>query len=147
MSGTTFTNSRSGLGNVAEYQASGFPWVTSSTAPTTTPVQINFPYVTSKLYFQNRSNSTIVIGFTLNGTLGTNRYEIPASGSFPCEIRTNKLFVMSLGTAASYSLMAGLTTIFSKDYPVLTGSTTLTTASTAVTYGYAGDPGFATGLG
>lgn len=144
---SNFLNLRSGLNNVAEYQASAYPWITASTAPSAAPFRIDFPHVTSRLYFTNYSGTPLKFGFTANGVIGSNYYIILPSSSQAFDIKTNKLFVMGLGGSPTYSLMAGLTTILPRDYPTLTGSQTLTTASLEVTYGYSGTLGWATGLG
>lgn len=136
---------RSGLNNVAEYQASGYPWVTSSNVGSSAPVRIDFPYVTSKLYIQNRGGGPLAVGFTLNGTNGTNRYEIPVSQSLTAEIKTNVLYLMGVGATVNYSLMVGLTGILRDTYPVLTGSAA--SGSLQLSYGFSGSIGSNTGLG
>jgi len=141
----TFNNSKSGIGNVAEYQAAGWPWVTASVAPITTPQLISFPYVTSHIYLQNNSGNTLVFGFTRNGTLGTNRYELPTTKAIDINIKTNKLFVMGVGGTAAYSLLAGLTGIEYVSYPTLTGSAA--SGSLELSYGLPSTPGSGSGLG
>lgn len=136
---------RSGLNNVAEYQASGYPWVTSSNAGSSSPTRIDFPYVTSKLYIQNLGGAPLAIGFTQNGTSGTNRFQIPISGVLSAEVKTNVLYLLGVGGTANYSLLAGLTAIPRETFPVLTGSAA--SGSLQLSYGFSGSLGSNTGLG
>lgn len=140
-----FNNNSSGMGNVAEFQSSGWPWVTSSVAPTTTPQRIDFPYVTSEIHVRNNGSTAMAVGFTLNGTKNGNRFEIPGSSSVSWKIKTNKLFLIGLTTTVNYSLMAGLTGIEYIRYPTLTGSANLGTLE--VSYGLPNTYGSGSGLG
>lgn len=142
-----FNYPRSGPGNVGEYQTSGLPWVTSSAA-TATPVRIDFPYVTNQITFQ-AGGGTVRFGFTQNGVNGTNYIPVYASGSLTVDLRTKQLWVRSESGTVDYSVLAGLTQIQFRDFPVLTGSAIYNSASVTFEYGYGQQdtPGAGTGLG
>lgn len=143
----TYQNARSGPNNVAEYQASGLPWVTASVA-TTTPRRIDFPYVTNQITFK-ATGTDVRFGFTQNGVNGSNYFTLAASQSLTMDVRTKQLWVMANSGSADFQLFAGLTMIDAKNFPVLTGSAVHNSASITFEYGYgiAGDPGAGTGLG
>lgn len=143
-----FQYPRSGPGNVGEYQTSGLPWVTSSAA-TATPVRIDFPYVTNQITFK-ANGETVRFGFTQNGVNGGNYFTLASSQSLTVELRTKQLFVRSdSGAAANWEVLAGLTLIQWRDFPVLTGSAIYNSASVAFTLGYGqrDTPGSGSGLG
>lgn len=141
----TYTNNRAGLQSVGEYQISGWPWVTSSVAPITTPTKVTFPYIAADIYLQNNGTTPIKFGFTQNGTAGTNCYSIPASGSMKFHIKTPHLYVLGVTSPVSYSLLVGLTSVLTNEYPYLSSSAP--TGSIYTTYGYPSDPAYGTGLG
>lgn len=145
----TYGNTRSGLNNVGEYQASGLPWVTSS-AITATPVRIDFPYVTNNIYFMTTGSVGLRVGFTVNGINGGNYVPVTSGGGWvEFNVRTSYVYLRSDAGSATYSMMAGLTMIENKQFPNLTGSATYNSASIGNSYGYGkpGDPGAGTGLG
>lgn len=127
----TLNNPRSGPGLVAEYQISALPYVTSSVAQSGSVTQINFPYVTSFLTVKNTSTAgELAIGFTYSGTLGTNKVTLGPNSSFGADFRVKQLFLTSTsGSSTSYELVAGLTLVQSRDFPVLTGSLTAMTGA------------------
>jgi hypothetical protein len=119
----TLNNPRSGAGFVSEYQISALPYVTSSTATSGTLTQIDFPYITSFLGIRNTAASgSLIVGFSRNGTLGTNRLTVDTSGSFGADYRIKSLFVSATTGSVSYELTAGLTLVQTRDFPILTGS-------------------------
>jgi hypothetical protein len=116
---------KSGPGNVAEYLCSAIPWVTSSTVSGT--LRIDFSYVTRFVAIKNNSptgsTNLLSFGFTQNGVKGTNKIELMTGESFREEIRIKTLFLSSSnGVNVPYVLFAGLTTVDSRDFPILTGS-------------------------
>lgn len=149
----SYGNARSGINNVGEYQTSGLPWVTSS-GVTTTPFRVDFPYVTNFVSI-NVTSGSVRVGFTLNGVnanpaTNANYFLLGASNSpmvFP--VRCKTIFLRADAGVATASLMAGLTTIEQKSFPVLTSSATYNSASVDFVFGYgqATDPGGGTGLG
>jgi hypothetical protein len=127
----TFQYPRSGPNNVAEYQAAGLPWVTSSNV-----------------------TGSVRLGFTengVNGVGGSNYIIIESGNSYPSmPIRCKTLFVRSNTTATgSLSLMVGLTTIDPRTFPTLTGSAVYNSASIGSSFGYGLPltPGSGSGLG
>ena len=108
-------------GFVPAYQVSAVPFVTSSAV--TTVNQIDFPYVTRFFTVQNNSALTLRFGFTQLGVQGTNYFTIPSGSSYTGEIRTGVLFLSSSTAASiSYSVIAGLTGIPTRNFLTITGS-------------------------
>lgn len=146
----SFQYPRSGPNNVAEYQASGLPWVSSSTNVSTTPWKIPFPYVTSKLSFMVTGSGAVRVGFSQNGVNGNN-YMLVSGGTgwTTFELRCKEIYVRADAGAMNVSIAAGLTMIDEKVFPVLTGSAIYNTGSTTfhLGYGVSGSPGSGTGLG
>jgi len=145
----TFQPPRSGPNNVAEYQASGLPWVTSSNV-TSQVWRIDFPYVTNHIIAHAHSG-TIRMGFTENGVNGSNFILLQSGDTHPSmPIRCKTLFVRS-NTAATGTLciMAGLTLIQHRDFPILTGSAVYNTGTLGNVFGYGlpFTPGSGSGLG
>lgn len=120
-----FQPPRSGQNNVGEYVASGLPFVTSSTS-TTTPTQIDFPFLVSEMYFGcSGSNASIRVGFTAQGVQGSNYFVVSADGTGyagPYRLRCKTIFVRTHVGSPTYTVTAGLTGIPINAFPVLTGS-------------------------
>lgn len=133
----SFNYPASGLNNVGEYQASGLPYVTSS-AVTTTPSHIQFPYVTKFFTIVNPSGGSVRVGFTEAGVQGTNFFSVAPSGSQSLDIRCKSLFVRAEAGSATVQVVAGLTQIPAQRLPVLTGSAVFATGSTDLVFGYDG---------
>lgn len=111
-----------GLNNVPEYQASGLPFVTSSTVATT-PLRVDFTKVTRAITVRNLGSGPILyVGFTSNGVTGSNRFAIPSGSSERFEVRCKNVFLMSEIGNASFSLLGELTLIDTSQMPTLTGS-------------------------
>ena len=120
---------KAGPNHVPSYITSGVPFVSQSAsneAPSgATTVKFTFPYVTK--FFQVESTSgNLKFGFSDLGTLGTvtdNSISV-ASGekSEVYELRCKELYLTGDGGAATFKIIAGLTTIPSSNFPVLTGS-------------------------
>lgn len=145
----TYNNGRSGVNNVAEYQASGLPWVTSSMLSTSS-LTINFPYVTNFIALYAQSGS-YKVGFTANGMVGSNYFTVSGSAAVILPIRCKTLFLSTTTGSALAEVIAGLTTIEAKAFPVLTASATYFSGSGVYNnvfgYGKPGDPGAGTGTG
>jgi hypothetical protein len=108
-------------GFVPAYQVSAVPFVTSSTV--TTVNEVTFPFVTRFFTIQNMSSLTLRFGFTQLGVQGTNYFSIPSGSSYTGEIRTDRLFVSSSTAASiSYSVIAGLTGVPTRNFTTITGS-------------------------
>jgi hypothetical protein len=119
-----------GANNVPSYQSSGIPFVTQSSATevgTSTPVQLDFPYVTRFFTVQNIGSNPLQVGFTVNGVKGapTKNYftiENGTTSSIRFELRCKSLFFLGSGGATGFEIVAGLTTIPTNNFPTLTGS-------------------------
>ena len=100
-----------GLNNVGEYQKSGQPFV-SGGINATTPIRIDFPYVTKFIQIHNHdhggSNHTKV-AFSANGLSGSNYFRVD-SGVFSdiWEIQVRSLWLSGSGDV---DIIAGLTGI------------------------------------
>jgi hypothetical protein len=114
-------NYRTGPNNVGEYQASGLPYVTQS-AVTTSPFNIQFPFVTNELTVKNNSDGTLRVGFTQNGVNGSNFFTLPVSGAYSGKLRVTDLFIRSETGTLTCEVVAGLTTIPRQDFYILTGA-------------------------
>jgi hypothetical protein len=112
----------SGQNNVAEYQASGLPYVTHSQVAAGTVNQISFPFVANVFNIKNNSSGILRVGFTRNGVLGTNYFSLPVSGAFEAKIRITDLFVTAEAGTLDYEVVAGLTSIVPTNFFILTGS-------------------------
>jgi hypothetical protein len=125
---------QSGPGNAAEYLVSGTPYVTRSAAtevPSSaaagTPLKHSFPFVTRFFNIQNIGANPLRVGFTLNGVTGsvTSNYIVLDSGttsSITYEIKTKELYFLGDGGTTGFEIMAGLTSVATKQFPLLTGS-------------------------
>lgn len=115
-----------GEGYAPAYQLSAVPYVTSSIVGLGEIQQIKFGNVTR--FFEVRSTgdaaSAIAVAFTERGLLTANSNFIVLSGSeaFSGEIRTDRLFISGTALTGSYTLVAGLTPIKTRDFTVLTAS-------------------------
>ena len=130
-------NPTSNASNVSEYQVSGVPYVTASTATeviaaTTTAeaTQITFPNVTQWFSVFCIGSSPLHVGFTQNGvrngtaTTTVNRITLDAlSGSIEnVRVRCKELFFLGNGGTTGFQVIAGLTCVNSGSFPFLTSS-------------------------
>jgi hypothetical protein len=131
----TINNANVGASYVPAYQISGVPYVTASVVTSGTVTQIDFPYVTNFLALKNTAASgTLIAGFTRNGVLGTNNFTLGTSGSFGADLRIKSFFLTANTGSVTFELLAGLTLINVREFPILTGSGVPTTGS----FGYNG---------
>ena len=120
-------NPRSGYNSVAEYQASGLPWVTSGSVTNTTQVHLEFPYATRAINIANNSANTtfLKIGFTQNGVSGTaasNCYNLQGGQQCRPEVRVRDLWLATDTGTINFCVLAELTTIERMHVLPLTGS-------------------------
>ncbi len=123
---------RSGAGNAAEYLVSGTPYVTRSATTEVpavggTPLKLSFPFVTRFFNIQNTGANPLRIGFSTNGTTGsvTSNYIVLDSGvtsSITYELKTKELYFLGEGGTTGFEIIAGLTSVNTKQFPILTGS-------------------------
>ena len=136
---------RSGLGNSAAYQVSGYPWVTGSVIPAGTGYyKVVFPSVTKSFTVVNKDASSIY-NSGLNGSsslyvffgpepvsafpypqIAKNHFvTIPQSeDGFTFNIKCKEFFISKIATAhtGAFQVMAELTSIEFSEMPALTGS-------------------------
>jgi len=114
-------------GFVPAYQVSAMPFVTSSNVTLGSTKEINFAGVTRFITIRNTGASTavIAIAFAENGlkSANSNYFILSGSESFSGELRTDRIFVSgSSGASVTFNVVAGLTTIPTKNFLVVTGS-------------------------
>ena len=110
-----------GLNNVGSYQVSGMPFATGSlTIPASgsTPLRIQFPYVTQWVSVTNVNAKHVRLGFSENGVKnGGSNYVLIHEDNHPAEhtyyLKLTELYLLSdTGTSvANFSVIAGLTNI------------------------------------
>jgi len=110
-----------GLNNVGSYQVSGMPFATGNlTIPASgsTPLKIEFPYVTQWVSVTNTNSKHVRLGFSENGVKnGGNNYVLIHEDNHPTEhlyyLKLSELYLLSdTGqTVANFSVIAGLTNI------------------------------------
>lgn len=114
-------------GFVPAYQVSAMPFVTSSNVTLGSVKEINFGGVTRFITIKNVSASSTVlaISFTENGlkSANSNYFILSGSEAFSGELRTDRVFVSgSSGATVVFNIVAGLTTIPTKNFLLVTGS-------------------------
>ena len=114
-------------GSTSEFQVHGFPYVTGSAsgeAGTSTPIKVAFPYVTQFVQVSNPDSNGLYVGFTENGTKGTettNRYYVPASSAGPViPVKCKQVFILAAASTTSFTVIAGLTNV--KEFPIISGT-------------------------
>ena len=121
----TYKNQNS-VNDVGQYQMAGLPFVTASSITTGNgTVVVSFPFVTNYISIKNNTaSSTLRVGFTANGVSGSNYYGITNTTPLSIDLRVRQLFFrVGSGSTINFELIAGLTTINSASFPVLTSST------------------------
>jgi len=124
-------NYRTGPNNVAEYQASGLPYVTQSVASAGSVSNVQFPFVTNEITVKNNSDGVLKIAFTANGLAGSNFFTLPVSGSYGGRLRVTDIYLSAQAGSVTYEVVAGLTTIPRRDYYLLTGALNVFSGSDA----------------
>ena len=107
-----------GLGSVGSYQMGGIPYVSGNiTVPanSTSPLKIQFPYVTKFVTIINRGSAAtpnLKVGFSQNGVAGNNFFSLAYGESYTGEWRIEDIFLFSATTLqTSASIVAALTPI------------------------------------
>ena len=122
---------KAGPNSIPAYQLSGVPYVTASAGNEVdvTPIRHDFPFVTRFFQVKNTDGAhALRVGFSANGVSAaeTKNYFLLAAGvqTDVLELRTKTLFFRAdAGSAqASFEIVAGLTTIKSSEFPVLSGT-------------------------
>jgi len=122
-----------GANHVPSYQISALPYVTQSATnevPNGTAIRHSLPYVTRFFIVRNTGAAILRVGFSEQGVKpdtvhnqSKNYFTLnPGSGSMRLDIRCKDLFFLGDGATTNFELIAGLTTIQSDQFPILTGS-------------------------
>lgn len=118
---------KAGIGAAGEFQSSGLPFATSSTAPAAASgaLRIDFPKVSRSITITNRSadGTLLRIGFTLNGVRNSGfHYQLDGQDTVTLELRVASLWLAGDAGNVNFSLCAGLTTVDARDMPQLSGT-------------------------
>ena len=120
--------------NVDEYAGSALPFVSGSISLSTTPIVINFPYVTRWIVVANtHANKELRFGFTENGVnanpaSNSNYFLLEAvdvngpSITPRLEVKCRQLWLRSDSGTSTASVIAGYTNIPESQFLNLTGS-------------------------
>jgi hypothetical protein len=116
------------------YTASSLPWVTTSSTSGTDVINYSLPRVSKCITVINNASSTgsfLRIGFTANGIIGTNYYNVPGAGGWvTLDVRVKEVFVRAHASGTiPFSLFCGLTLIDPEQMPMLTGTLTSSAGS------------------
>ena len=117
-------------GSTSEFQVSGFPFVTGSTATevgTSAAITVKFPYVTQFVQVTNIGGNNLLVGFTENGVKGTvtaNRFLVGKDAgdqvSPVLPIKCKELYFLGSGGTTGFTVVAGLTNVL--EFPIVSGS-------------------------
>lgn len=114
-------NPTPGPNSAAEYLVSGVPFFVTTSANPNTPLGIDLPFVTRDVIVRNTGTGSLTFGVTQEGVNGTGSFTIPSGASETFQIRTRRVFFKSTA-GTTFSMCAGLTTVESRNFPLLTGS-------------------------
>lgn len=115
----TFQYKNSGINNVAEYMASGSPFLLYVSA-SATPTKVEFPSVVNEMVFTAEADA--YVGFSESGVAGDNKFLIPTGVPVTLRLRATDIYIVSAGVSAAVYVAAGLTSISRKSYPDISGS-------------------------
>ena len=119
-----------GPSDVPSYQLSAIPWMTSSTAPNGSSMEISFPNTTRWVELMNTSNAAIRVGFSENGVnanpaSNAHYFTVPGTAGTQTtrwELRCSKLYLRGEGASATFSLAAGLSAVPSRYFDAISVS-------------------------
>jgi hypothetical protein len=119
-----------GPSDVASYQLSAIPWMTSSTAPNGSAMKISFPATTRWVEVMNTGGQGLRIGFSNNGTIGNpppeaHYFTLPTTVGAQTsrwELRCSEIYLYGVGGAVAFSLAAGLSPVPSRYFDAMSGS-------------------------
>lgn len=120
-------NPKPSIGSTSEFQASAWPWVTSSVSPAAgSPVRLAFPMVSKYITVTNLSTTstdTLSFGFTPNGVkLSSNKFILRSNQTITLEVKTAAVYLQGESGTPAYNLFAGLTGVQPTDMPPLSSS-------------------------
>ena len=123
---------KTGPNHAPAYIASGIPYVTQSAANEVpdagaTPMKFSFPFVTKFFQIENTHGSRALrVGFSelgVKGSVTKNYISVPnGQKTDVLDMRCKELYFGGEGGTADFRIIAGLTIIEAKQFPVLTGS-------------------------
>ena len=110
-----------GYNDVPAYLASGLPFVTASSAPTTA-LKVTFPYVTK--FITIRAAGALDVGFTPEGVSNSNHYTMANGSYLTMDVRVKEIYLRkpNAGGSTGFHIVAGLTGIPTASVPTLTSS-------------------------
>lgn len=118
-----FDNPRAGFNATAEFQVSALPWMTSSVVTGGTVKRYDFTHFTKFVIVKNTTAGTVAqVAVNLNGFSRSNYFELVGGESVSLDWRIRQLFVSGSTGSPSVSVVAGLTGIEAKQWPIITGS-------------------------
>ena len=122
----SLNNAYPGEGYAPAYQVAATPFVTSSTLALGQVKEIRFDQVSRFLTIKNTgaTSTAMCVGFTENGLKASNSNYFVLSGSeaFSGELRTTRVFLSGSVGSPTFTIVAGLTAIPSRNAVLLTGS-------------------------
>lgn len=122
----SLNNAYPGEGYAPAYQVAATPFVTSSTLSLGQVKEIRFDQVSRFLTVKNTgaTSTAMCVGFTENGFKASNSNYFVLSGSeaFSGELRTTRVFLSGSVGNPTFTIVAGLTAIPSRNAVLLTGS-------------------------
>ena len=120
--------------DINAYSIPGIPWVTGSTMPAASIVHVTFPFATSYFIVRHTSGSSsgnqpgpvLSVGFTANGmgTVQSNYFTLTPGTELHLPFRCVDLFLSATQGTPPYEIVAGLSMVPYKNFPVLTASVT-----------------------
>ena len=111
-----------GYNDVPAYLASGLPFVTASSAPTTA-LKVTFPYVTK--FITIRAAGALNVGFTPEGVSNSKHYTMANGIYLTMDVRVKEIYLIKPGGgggSTGFQIVAGLTGIPTASVPTLTSS-------------------------
>lgn len=116
-------NARPGFNATAEFMVSGLPWITSSLVANGTISQFDFDYYSKFIVVKNNTAGTVArVGVTRLGLGTSNYFELIGGESISLDWRICQLHVSASTGSPTVSVIAGLTGIHRKQWPLITGS-------------------------
>jgi hypothetical protein len=108
-----------GLGHAPSYQVSGIPYVTASSAVTSTVKKVSFPYVTQWIQVTHHTNDDLRLGFSANGVNDGLYILLPGAGTnavsqtMVLPVKCSDIFLRTDTGAVTipFYVVAGLTSI------------------------------------
>jgi hypothetical protein len=121
-----YNNPFQGEAYVPAYQISATPFVTSSNISLGQTKEIAFGYASKFITIKNTgaASNVMSVAFTENGLkpANSNYFFLSGSEAFSGELRATGVFVSGSSGTSNFTIVAGLTTIPTKNVTAITGS-------------------------